>query len=249
LKKWVCIAAILLSGRSMLPGFDVSASFKLGLAYPFYSGQDYQDWLAFLEDDFLTNEGYFVDFRTRFNGKGIGFNGGLSLTVGLSDFFALQPEIFLSRFGGCYGFDDPDLYGEVLYVDRLRSIDVMLLAALRLGRGKNRLSLLAGLGAALRWGEVRIKEYQEGYLIGEGIYPDTQFSRLFLNAVGGVGVTWHLRGGLLLSLEGRYTRSLTAIMNETATGITDWNQNSVQLLAGIGKVLAGKGFVRKSNRR
>ena len=77
MKKWICIAAVLLSGRSLLLGFDVSASFKLGLAYPFYTGGDYQGWLAFLEDDFLATEGYFVDFDTRFNGKGLGLDRGL----------------------------------------------------------------------------------------------------------------------------------------------------------------------------
>jgi hypothetical protein len=66
--------------------------------------------------------------------------------------------------------------------------------------------------------------------------------------VAGTGIAWYLRNGKLLSLEARYARNLTGIMNET-TGITDWNQNAVQLLLGIGKLLAGKGFVPRSNLR
>ena len=249
MKKWICIAAVLLSGRSLLLGFDVSASFKLGLAYPFYTGGDYQGWLAFLEDDFLATEGYFVDFDTRFSGKGLGFVAGLSLTLGLADFFALQPEVHFSRFGGCYGFDDPVNYGEVVYVDRLRSVETMLLAAIRLGRGKSRVTLSAGPGVAFRLGEVDLKVYQEGHLISEAIYVDTQFARLFLNLVAGAGITYYLRNGMLLSLEARYARNLTELMNETATGLTDWNQNAVQVMVGIGRVLAGSALPRRSNLR
>ncbi len=249
MKRWICLAAFLLSVPSLLPGFDFSASLKLGLAYPFYSGRDYEGWLASLESAFVTNYGYFVDYATRLNGKGLGLNAGLSVTLGLAEWFALQPEIFLSRFGGSYGFDDPTNFGEVIDVDRLRCFETMLLAALRLGRGKSRLNLFAGPAVALRWGEVRIKEYQEGQLIWEGIYVDTQFARMFLNLIAGAGVTWYLSNGMLLSLEARYARNLTGLMNETTTGITDWNQNAVQLMLGIGRILAGKGFVQRSNRR
>jgi hypothetical protein len=250
LKKWICIAVILLSGRSLLPAFDISASLKLGLAYPFYSGRDYLDYLMALDTiDWLTDPGYPVDWRSRIDGKGIGFNAGISLTLGLTDFFALLPEIFLSRYGGCYGFDDSGGYGKVIQVDRLRTIETMLLAAFRFGRRGSRWRVFAGPAVAFRRGEVGIKIYQEGHLVAEGSWSDTDFTRLFLNAVAGTGITWYLRGRLLLSLEARYTRSLTALMNETVTGITDWNQNAVQLLVGIGKVLAGKGFVRRSNLR
>jgi hypothetical protein len=202
MKKWMCLAVLLLSSQSLLPGFDLSASFKLGLGYPFYTGQDYQGWLAFLEDDFLADEGYSVDFDTRFNGKGLGVAAGLSLAIGLSDFFVLQPEVCISRFGGCYGFNDSVSYGEVVYVDRLRCVETMLLAALRLGRGKSRVTLFAGPDVAFRWGEVGIKMFQEGYLVSEGSYVDTQFARLFPNLVAGAGITYLLPKGRLLSLEG-----------------------------------------------
>jgi hypothetical protein len=38
-------------------------------------------------------------------------------------------------------------------------------------------------------------------------------------------------------------------MNEAATGLSEWRQNGVQLMLGFGRVLAGKGFVRRSNLR
>ena len=140
-------------------------------------------------------------------------------------------------------------YGEVVYVDRLRSVETMLLAALRLGRGNRRVTLSAGPGVAFRLGEVDLKVYQEGDLISEAVYVDTQFARLFLNLVAGAGITYYLRNGMLLSLEARYARSLTELMNETATGLTDWNQNGVQLMVGIGRVLAGRATVRRSSTR
>ncbi len=248
-KRGICIAVVLLSGRSLLSGADVSLSFKMGLAYPFFSGKDYQDYLSAQEAAFLTNEGYFVDWGTRFSAKGLGFSTGASLTIGLSDVFALQPEIYLSRFGGCYGFDDSVNYGEVLYVDRLRSVEAMLLAALRFGRGSNRVSLFAGPDVAFRWGEVGYKVYQEGYLIGEGSWLDIQFASLFFNLVGGVGITYYLRNGLLFSLEGRYIASLSPVMNEDATGLNEWNQQAVLLLVGIGRILGGGGHALRSNRR
>ncbi len=250
MKRWVCAAAILLSARSLLPGFDVSASFKLGLAYPFYSGQDYRDYLISLDAvDYLTTASYPVAWGSRFDPKDLGFNAGVSLTLGLTDFFAFQPEIYLSRYGGCYGFDDPGGYGKVIQVDRLRAVETMLLAAFRFGRGRSRWTVFAGPGAAFRWGEVGIKVYQEGYLAAEGSWSDTQFARLFLNLAAGAGITYYLRNGMLLSVEVRYARNLTGLMNKTATGITDWNQNAVQLLVGVGRVLAGKGFVRRSSLR
>jgi len=249
MRKWACIAAILLLGRSLLPAADVAVSFKLGLGYPFFSGRDYQDGLALLEADFLADEGYFVDWDTRINAKGLGLHAGVSLTLGLSDWFALQPEVFFSRFGGCYGFDDPVNYGEVFFVDRLRCVETILLAAFRFGRGNRKVSLFAGPDVAFRWGEVVEKLYQEGYPPQKYVYPDTLFARLFFNVVGGAGITYYLRNGMLLSLEARYTGSLGTIMNESVTGESDWRQNSVQFMMGIGRVLGGKGVIRRSDLR
>jgi hypothetical protein len=221
----------------------------MGLSYPFFTGSDYQDYLSAQEADFLANEGYFVHWGTRFSTKGLGFNAGASLTIGLSEVFALQPEIHLSRFGGCYGFDDSVTYGEVLYVDRLRSVDGMLLAALRFGGANRKVTLFAGPDVAFRWGEVGIKVYQEGYLIGEGSWLESQFASMFFNLVCGVGITQYLRNGLLLSLEGRYIASLSPVMNEEATGLSEWNQQAVLVLVGIGRVLGGRGRARRSNLR
>jgi hypothetical protein len=124
-------------------------------------GLDATDWPG-------TAAGYPVDWSTRIDAKGLGINAGVSLTLGLTDFFALQPEVWLSRYGGCYGFEDSGGYGEVIEVDRLRTVEALLLAVFRFGRRSSRWSLFTGPGAAFRLGEVGFKVYQEGYLILEG---------------------------------------------------------------------------------
>lgn len=58
----------------------------------------------------MAAKGYFVDFRSKL---ALSLSAGLSLTLGLLNFLALQPEAFYTRAGGEYGLS---LVGELYWL-------------------------------------------------------------------------------------------------------------------------------------
>jgi hypothetical protein len=246
MKKWILLGLLLLSGPSLLMSFDISLSLKAGPGIPFFSGQDFRYWLAYLESYFLAYNGYFVDYKSKLT---MSLSAGLSLTLGLFDFLALQPEAIYTRAGGQCGYNDPGGYGEVLYRrDQLNFAELAVLTVIRFGKGRRTLNLFAGPDVAIRIGSVEIKVKQEGYLVAEGSWVESQFAPWFLNLVMGTGITYFLHGGMLFTIEVRYLMGLTSVMNEQLTGLADWKQNDLQFLVGLGWVLAGKKIQRSKVR-
>jgi hypothetical protein len=244
MKKWVLLGLLILSIPSLLMAFDLSLSLKAGPGIPFFSGQDFGYWLAGLENAFFADEGYSVDFKSKL---ALSLSAGLSLTLGLFDFLALQPEVIYTRAGGQYGFDDPVNYGKVSYRDQLNFLEQVVLTVFRFGKGRTTMNLFAGPEVAVRIGSVDIKIKQDGYLVGEGSWVESQFAQWFLNLVMGTGVSYSLPGGMRLTFEARYLMGLTSVMNEL-TGLADWKQNDLQFLVGVGWILAGKRIPRSKVR-
>ncbi len=242
MKKWVLLGLLLFSIPSLLMAFDLSLSLKVGPGIPFYSGQDYGYWLAAWENAFLAENGYFEDFKSQL---ALSLSAGLSLTLGLFDFLALQPEAFYTRAGGQY-----DTYVDsyiISWRDQLNYAELDLLTVIRFRKGRTILSLFAGPDVAFRIGRVDIKLKYEGDLIGEGTWVEDQFAQWFLNLVMGTGISYSLPGGMQLSFEVRYLMGLTSVMNEL-TGLADWKQNDLQFLVGVGWILAGKRIPRSKVR-
>jgi len=248
MKKWALLALLLFSSANVLRGFDLSVALKAGLGYPFFSGTDYQAWLGALEDVFLADNGYPVDFETSWISKSSGYSVGLSMTLGLFDLLALQPEVFYTWAGGAYGYSDPGGFGNVVYMDRLNYAEAVVLTVFRLGSGRRTLNLFAGPDLAVRLQNVRMRIYQEGNLVAQGSWADTQFARWFWNLVVGAGVTSFYRDGRLFTFEARCTVGMSSVMNTQLTGLEFWKQNQLQLMLGFGRVLAGEKAVQRGMR-
>jgi hypothetical protein len=244
MRKCVCLGILLVALCGPASGRDIAVGFKVGLASPFYSGDDYQSWLTYWEQAYLISYGLDFDFHTKWK-KGL--TAGAFLTIGFSDGFALQPELLFTNAGGAYGYDETDTYYALVMNDQLNILELPLLAVGRIQRKRRDLVFFAGPAPCLRTGTVGIR-ISAGGATASGEYAEDQFARLFLNLVCGGGAVFYLHGGLFCSLEGRFSLGLTPVMNSDATGLESWKQNNIQILAGFGRLISGRKSLRSQVR-
>lgn len=244
-KKGVLKAAchtlfICLAVATPVEAYDLAVGVKAGLSSPYYTGNDYRDWLTFLEQDLTATYGYDFDFHSKWK---TGLSAGAFFTLGLTRGFALQPELLLTAAGGAYGYDESDYYYAFKMTDQLRILELPLLAVGRLQHKRRELKIFVGPAPCLRIGEVGVRLEENGY-VASGEYAEDQFARLFLSMICGGGLTFFLHGGYFVSLETRFSLGLTPVMNSDRTGLESWKQSSFQVLAGFGRLLTGKKSLR-----
>jgi hypothetical protein len=244
MRKAICAVILLVVLCGPAAGLDLAVGIKAGLSSPFYSGADYRNWLTYLEQDFLLNEGLDFDFHTKWK-KGL--STGAFLTIGLSDGFALQPELLYTNAGGAYGYDETDTYYALVMNDQLRILELPLLMVVRLQRKRKDFAAFAGPAPCLRTGPVGLR-ISEGGATASGEYVEDQFARLFLNLVCGGSLTFYLHGGFLCSLDTRFSMGLTPVMNSGENGLELWKQNNIQILAGFGRLITGRKNLRSQVR-
>jgi len=239
--KTACHALLIfLAAAAPAEAYDIALGLKAGLTSPYFTGDDYQDWLTFQEQDFTATYGFDFDFHSKWK---TGLTAGAFFTLGLTRGFALQPELLLTAAGGAYGYDETDYYYALKMTDQLRILELPLLAVGRLQRNRTELKIFAGPAPCLRIGEVGIRIEENGY-VASGEYAEDQFARLFLSMVCGAGLTFFLHGGYFVSLDTRFSVGLTPVINSDRTGLESWKQNSFQVLAGFGRLLTGQKSLR-----
>ena len=173
----------------------------------------------------------------------IGFSGGAFITIGLLDFFALQPEIIITMAGGAYGYDETTYFYSLTRYDNLNIIEIPILGVGRFNAGNTDINLFAGPNLCFRLGEVGIEVISGGQTTTTE-WVENQFAHAFFSLIFGAGFTFYLHGGIFVSIDGRYNMGLTTVMNEDETGLDSWKQNNIQLMLGLGTILKGKKALR-----
>jgi hypothetical protein len=253
--KWAAVVCVALCVPVACLGLDVNGGVKLGAGFPFFSGQDYKD---FLEAATILSgvDAYGAEFSTRFK---LGFSGGLYLTLGFSDVFALQPEAIFSMGGGAIGFPENEyLYS---YKESYNSlmIEVPLLLKLRFGYGKGggakpstygtsnyakppkyaysqrtkpSAYVVAGPGMAFLLGDgnvvVKVDKEKDDDLSGP--LPGDFFTGSYPFLVFGAGLEGF--SGFLDSVELRYHMGLASVLDES-NDLESFRGNNLQLLFGF----------------
>lgn len=204
--------------------FDLAAGAKFGLTFPWYGGDDYwvfrESWA--IEEAWLGSE------------PAVGLSGGVFVTVGLTDWLCVQPEIFFSQLGGnC---------GEYWYVfkDKVNGVDIHALVKLRLTARRFRFYPFAGPTVFVPLGpnEIRIVDRYSSVTVAKLIWADSAIRVPVFGATAGAGVEW-LLGSLLCSLDVRYIQSLQSRFTDDS-GLADWIQHGVQVMVGVASIVAGQ---------
>jgi hypothetical protein len=209
--KMILLGAILVFTTVCASAFDVTVGIQGGVAYPWFSGSDY---------DALLDLGGFTH-QARF-----GFSAGAFTTVGIIDVLAIQPEIMYSRFGGNYGDSS------VTWYHNAGVIEIPLLLKLRLKMTSwVRFCPVAGVDALLKIGDWDVEEKDSsGNILSSGTATNIRVP--IIGVLAGVGWEFPVGRGWV-TISARYH---IGVMNRfTADSpIEDWKQNSLQLLLGYG---------------
>jgi hypothetical protein len=212
----ISIALILtfISASSVF-GLDMRAGIKAGLTSPWFSGPGYQ---AFLDTP--------PPFHSVLK---IGLSAGAFLTIGVSEFLAIQPEVFFSTLGGRADGDS------ATWNESANGFDLQ--ALLKWSIRTHGSTIIAIFGGP----DLYVKIGNEKATIN-GIF-DMTYNDIFLNALRfgitcGLGLEFPMNA-FFWTIDLRYTSSFTPRFTE-ASGLGQWYQNSFQILFGLGWYSVGK---------
>ena len=181
----------------VMHGLDFAIGPKLGLNFGWVGGSDFNSALRLLDD--------LGQARTSAR---VGFTGGLFITVGLIEQFAIQTELLFSSVGGRYEYTFTGV--EVDGVQSALVLEIPLFLKPRIPAGAGAVYLLFGPEAAIFLTDITTEEEGGGITTEVDVPPDN--SVVFVLA-GGLG--YEVPAGLgKLSFEIRYSRSFTEIFED-----------------------------------
>jgi hypothetical protein len=214
---------------------DYGIGMKLGVGFPFFSGNDYQDLLDFLTV-FNGVDAFGTSYRTRFK---LGFSVGVFVTLGLVDFFAIQPEAIITFGGGAFGFPENEFLYSVKEHLNSRYVELPVLAKLRFG-GKEgisdslRYSLFAGPGIAFKIADGKDKLKIDDETVLDIDLPENFFADNYYFLVFGLGLNGLSRSNkTYTTFEIRYHMGLNSVLDES-NNLDDFKENNIQVLIGFG---------------
>lgn len=155
------------------------------------------------------------------SGNLLGFAFGAVAEIGISERFAIQPEVLFSQSGFVLK-DEFEFSGEPADLNvRYSYLQIPLLAKLKFGSGAAVFNVFAGPHVGFGLGDINF----EAELMGEKdtdiqSWEDTGFSRFDFGVTGGVGVSFAAGLGKL-GLDLRYQLGLNNISDEDGDGDED----------------------------
>ncbi|NUO00476.1 MAG: PorT family protein [Saprospiraceae bacterium] len=159
------------------------------------------------------------------SGNLLGFAFGAVAEIGISDMFAIQPEVSFSQSGFVLK-DEFELLGESVDLNvRYNYLQIPLLAKLKFGSGPAVVNVFAGPHVGFGLGDIDF----EAELMGEKetdtqSWEDTGFSRFDFGVTGGVGVSFAAGPGKL-GIDLRYQLGLNNISDEDGDDDKASNRN------------------------
>jgi hypothetical protein len=215
MKRLCLVIPVFLFFTGILFSFDTEFGVKIGGGLPWFSGSAYESYLTTQTIGAQT-------VQTQIGLDALNF--GMFFCFGILDFFALQPELYLSRTGGKYGNDYGYITESTLY------LEFAVLAKGRLKFDMMTFSIYAGPDFLFR--------------IGDSIIDSTSkwnpyiLSPLLINATSGVSIEFEPSNavtGWFAHVDLRFVYGLTQRFISAA--YQDWKQNGVLILFGVGKRL------------
>jgi hypothetical protein len=220
---------------------DTVIGVKAGSGYFSYTGEDYQD---------------FLEINNRPNKRKWGFVGGAFVTIELTDYFAIQPELLVVAAGDAYRDDTSfwDAFFGDTYIGGVTYNDQVLYAVIPvlLKTGFWRLGFFAGPTLFLRLGNGRLRlqaddETLQWDLESTGLdsmeYADGEFSRFAFAVTAGTGIEFpagRREGVFLLEARGHYV--FTNVLDESL-GL-EYQAYGLMVMAGYGIGSGGRKQIR-----
>ena len=167
-----------------------------------------------------------VDFSLNENGSELtepqsrlGFGLGLVAEIGLSDLFAIQPELYFTQYG--YRMDETFFDEKMEAKIRYNYLQLPLLGKVSIGSETFKVNFLAGpyfgYGIGDLTYEVKVGEYEEKESIS---WDEAENNRSDLGLTGGLGVSFGM-----ISLDARYQYGLSNMIKEPADNEKINNRN------------------------
>lgn len=181
----------------VIHGLDFAVGPKLGLNFGWVGGSNFNSALRLLDD--------LGEARTSAR---IGFTGGLFVTVGLIEQFAIQTKLLISSIGGRYEYSFMGV--EVDGVQSALVLEIPLFLKPRIPAGAGAVYLFFGPEAAIFLTNITTEEKTGGITTEVDVPPDN--SVVFVLA-GGLGYEVPVGMGKL-SFEIKYSRSFTEIFED-----------------------------------
>jgi hypothetical protein len=187
----------LLGASSTLFADGVLAGVKGGAGAGWYSGEDWDSFLASFDAD---------------NSIKVDFSFGVFFDFPIAPFLSIQPEFLYSNYGGAYTYTYAP-FGDVNGTISASGLEIPFLLKPKFRSQSGYLYLLAGPDLMLILGNVTQKEKAGSSVVKVNIEPD---NNLQFGAVGGIGYAFDLPNGEL-SIEVRYLRAFTGIFEDDDT--------------------------------
>jgi len=146
----------------------------------------------------------------------VGFTAGFSLSIPLTSFFAIQPELFYSQKATVH--KDAVEGGTLRSTMKLSYLDLPVLARISIPIGSEaqvRPYFLGGASFSLKVGAKLLIDYVNSYGYATPIEEDTVegLKSTNFNFVLGAGIDFAVQGGRIL-IEGRYSRPFSTLSTE-----------------------------------
>lgn len=169
------------------------------------------------------------------SGNRLGFAFGAAAEIGVSERFAIQPELLFSQSGFILK-DEFELSDELVDLDvRYNYLQIPLLAKLKFGSGAAVFNLFAGPHVGFGLGDITLKTKVMGEKETETqSWEDTGYTKFDFGVTGGIGVSFPVGQGKL-GLDLRYQLGLSNLSDDGDDKVSNRNlQAGVSYLIPIG---------------
>jgi hypothetical protein len=232
-RKWILIAVVLALSPAIAFGLDFSGGLKAGIAFPYWGGAGLDESLIIPQKD-----SKIMTFGFPGGVPPIRFclTGGLFFTLGLFDFFAIQPEVLYTMTGSSWAEDDVTLYNHYSVIE----VPILLKLRLLSKRGAG-LSIFVGPDLQYIFALQTARAYPDGTEVVETTLYDFEagLSPFVFGLVGGIG----LQFGSGLLIEGRYFLGFLQTGSDFDWASITWDtfdpgsrtllQNNIQVMIGF----------------
>ncbi|MBN1799572.1 MAG: PorT family protein [Spirochaetales bacterium] len=191
---------------------DIKIGIKAGVGLPFYTGEDYDNFISPLETQIV-----------------IGWGGGAFISLGF-DMIAIQVELLYTAAGGQFG----DSSGSWVNYDNF--LEIPVLVKLRFKISEMTAYVFAGPDVLIKAGDFDFETFDaDGNSTATGNWIDDNLEPVQYGLVIGGGLDIPM-GSYFISVDVRYMLGITTRHNEDMPALTgqEWYQNNIQLMVGFG---------------